>query len=108
MPRKKEISQLSPEGAEGKDSTKVTKQEVSSPLHTYSRKPADDKAVKGKKGGAKGKKEEKEAVPTENGETKAEGICISRSSVTVSPPRSLSFTFLSVRGQWDTVRVKRV
>ena len=37
-------------------------------------KPADDKAVKGKKGGAKGKKEEKEAVPTENGETKAEGV----------------------------------
>lgn len=37
-------------------------------------KPADDKAAKGKKGGAKGKKEEKEAVPTENGETKPEGV----------------------------------
>lgn len=30
--------------------------------------------VKGKKGGAKGKKEEKEAVPAENGETKPEGV----------------------------------
>lgn len=37
-------------------------------------KASDDKAAKGKKGGAKGKKEEKEAVPTENGETKAEGV----------------------------------
>ncbi|XP_072553284.1 high mobility group nucleosome-binding domain-containing protein 3 isoform X2 [Salminus brasiliensis] len=120
MPKRK-----SPEGAEGKDSTKVTKQEPTrrserlsskpappkpepKPKKPAAKKPSDDKAVKGKKGGAKGKKEEKEAVPTENGETKQEGICISRSSVTVSSPRSPSPTFLSVRGQWETVRVKRV
>ncbi|KAK3519348.1 hypothetical protein QTP70_024776 [Hemibagrus guttatus] len=85
MPKRK-----SPEGAEGKDSTKVTKQEPTRRSERLSSKPAppkpepkpkkaaamkasDDKAVKGKKGGAKGKKEEKEAVPTENGETKPEG-----------------------------------
>lgn len=37
-------------------------------------KASDDKVAKGKRGGAKGKKEEKEAVPTENGETKPEGV----------------------------------
>lgn len=37
-------------------------------------KASDDKVAKGKKGGAKGKKEVKEAVPTENGETKPEGV----------------------------------
>ncbi|XP_036406565.1 high mobility group nucleosome-binding domain-containing protein 3 isoform X2 [Megalops cyprinoides] len=80
MPKRK-----SPEGAD--DSTKVTKQEPTrrsqrlsakpappkpepKPKKAASKKPADDKAVKGKKGG-KGKKEEKpEDVPAENGETK--------------------------------------
>ncbi|TSP79478.1 PH-interacting protein [Bagarius yarrelli] len=38
-----------------------------------SSKTTDNKAAKGKKGGAKGKKQEKETVPTENGETKPEG-----------------------------------
>lgn len=39
-----------------------------------SQKASDEKVVKGKKGGAKGKKEEKEAVPAENGETEPEGV----------------------------------
>ncbi|XP_046725917.1 high mobility group nucleosome-binding domain-containing protein 3 isoform X1 [Silurus meridionalis] len=84
MPKRK-----SPVGAEGKDSTKVTKQEPTRRSERLSTKPAaaktepkpkkpavkkasDDKVAKGKKGGAKGKKEEKEGVPTENGETKPE------------------------------------
>ncbi|GAA6089950.1 high mobility group nucleosome-binding domain-containing protein 3 isoform 2 [Tachysurus ichikawai] len=97
MPKRK-----SPEGAEGKDSTKVTKQEPTRRSMRLSTKASDEKVVKGKKGGAKGKKEEKEAVPAENGETEPEGICISRSSVTVSAPRSPSPTPLSITGQKET------
>lgn len=41
---------------------------------TFLQKPADDKSVKGKKGAAKAKKEEKEVVPAENGETNAEEV----------------------------------
>ncbi|XP_076874729.1 high mobility group nucleosome-binding domain-containing protein 3 isoform X1 [Brachyhypopomus gauderio] len=121
MPKRK-----SPEGAEGKDSTKVTKHEPTrrserlssqkpappkpepKPKKPAAKKPSDEKAVKGKKGGAKGKKEEKEAVPTENGETKPEGICVSRSSVTVASLRSVSPTFLSIRGQRETVKVEGI
>ncbi|XP_056588671.1 high mobility group nucleosome-binding domain-containing protein 3 isoform X1 [Triplophysa dalaica] len=84
MPKRK-----SPEGAEAKEATKVTKHEPtrrserlsskpgtakSDPKSkkTAAKKPANDKAVKEKKGGAKGKKEEKEPAPTANGETKPE------------------------------------
>ncbi|XP_028825215.1 high mobility group nucleosome-binding domain-containing protein 3 isoform X2 [Denticeps clupeoides] len=115
MPKRK-----SPEGSEGKDSTKVTKQEPTRRSERLSAKPApakaepkakkpaakkasDDKAVKGK---GKAKKEEKEAVPAENGETKAEEICVSRSSVSVSSGRTTAPSFLTVRGQSETVRVK--
>ncbi|XP_064196636.1 high mobility group nucleosome-binding domain-containing protein 3 isoform X1 [Anguilla rostrata] len=68
------------------------------------KKAADDK--KGKKGG-KGKKEDKpEDVPAENGETKTEEICVSRSSVSVSASRSAPPSLLSVKGHTVTVRVK--
>ncbi|XP_023662733.1 high mobility group nucleosome-binding domain-containing protein 3 isoform X4 [Paramormyrops kingsleyae] len=85
MPKRK-----SPEGAEGKDSTKVIKQEPTrrsqrlseqkpappkpeaKPKKPAAKKPADDKAAKGKKGG-KGKKEVKpEDLPAENGEAKTD------------------------------------
>ncbi|XP_056305711.1 high mobility group nucleosome-binding domain-containing protein 3 isoform X1 [Danio aesculapii] len=84
MPKRK-----SPEGAEAKDATKVTKHEPTRRSERLSSKPAppkaepkakkpaakkpsNDKAVKEKKGGAKGKKEEKDSAPTANGETKPE------------------------------------
>ncbi|XP_051961046.1 high mobility group nucleosome-binding domain-containing protein 3-like [Xyrauchen texanus] len=81
MPKRK-----SPEGAEAKSTTKVTKQEPTRRSERLSSKPApkpepkakkpaakkpsNDKAVKENKGGAKGKKVEKESAPTANGETK--------------------------------------
>ncbi|XP_051736359.1 high mobility group nucleosome-binding domain-containing protein 3 isoform X2 [Ctenopharyngodon idella] len=107
MPKRK-----SPEGAEAKDATKVTKHEKPAPKpepkakKPAAKKPSNDKAVKEKKGGAKGKKEEKESAPTANGETKPEEICVSRSSVSVSSWRSSAPSFLSIRGQSESVRVK--
>ncbi|XP_055043640.1 high mobility group nucleosome-binding domain-containing protein 3 isoform X1 [Misgurnus anguillicaudatus] len=117
MPKRK-----SPEGAEAKDATKVKKHEPTRRSERLSSKPApkpepkakkaaakkpsNDKAVKEKKGGAKGKKAEKETAPTANGETKPEEICVSRSSVSVSSWRSSAPSFLSIRGQNETVRVK--
>ncbi|XP_026092749.1 high mobility group nucleosome-binding domain-containing protein 3 [Carassius auratus] len=118
MPKRK-----SPEGAEAKDATKVTKKEPtrrserlsSKPgppkpepkaKKTAAKKPSNDKAIKEKKGGAKGKKEEKESAPTANGETKPEEICVSRSSVSVSSWRTSAPSFLSIRGQSESVRVK--
>uniref|UniRef100_A0A8I5UGN1 High mobility group nucleosome-binding domain-containing protein 3 n=1 Tax=Pongo abelii TaxID=9601 RepID=A0A8I5UGN1_PONAB len=62
--------------------------------------------------GAKGKKEEKQeagkegTAPSENGETKAEEIHISRSTVNVSTSRGTPPSTLSVKGQIETVRVK--
>ncbi|KAB1275165.1 High mobility group nucleosome-binding domain-containing protein 3 [Camelus dromedarius] len=62
--------------------------------------------------GAKGKKEEKPeagkegTAPSENGETKAEEIHISRSTVNVSASRGTPPSTLSVKGQIETVRVK--
>ncbi|XP_047430222.1 high mobility group nucleosome-binding domain-containing protein 3 isoform X2 [Mugil cephalus] len=81
MPKRK-----SPEGPEGKEAPKVTKQEPTRRSERLSAKPAppkpepkpkkavvkvvDDKGVKAaKKGGAKGKKED---GPAQNGETKTE------------------------------------
>ncbi|XP_072558779.1 high mobility group nucleosome-binding domain-containing protein 3 isoform X2 [Paramormyrops kingsleyae] len=118
MPKRK-----SPEGAEGKDSTKVIKQEPTrrsqrlsekpappkpeaKPKKPAAKKPADDKAAKGKKGG-KGKKEVKpEDLPAENGEAKTDEICVSRSSVSVCASRSAGPASLWVRGQSEAVRVK--
>ncbi|XP_066556400.1 high mobility group nucleosome-binding domain-containing protein 3 isoform X2 [Amia ocellicauda] len=121
MPKRK-----SPEGAEGKDSTKVTKQEPTRRSQRLSAKPpppkpqpkpskpavkkqvAEKAAAKGKKGG-KGKKDEKVdagAALAENGETKTDEIRISRSSVSVSASRSTSPRLLSVKGQTETVKVK--
>ncbi|XP_051946706.1 high mobility group nucleosome-binding domain-containing protein 3 isoform X2 [Xyrauchen texanus] len=117
MPKRK-----SPEGAEAKDATKVTKQEGTRRSERLSSKPAppkpepkpkkpaakpsNDKVVKEKKGGAKGKKEEKGSALTANGETKPDEICVSRSSVSVSSWRSSAPSFLSIRGKCETVRVK--
>uniref|UniRef100_A0A3Q1F4I9 High mobility group nucleosomal binding domain 3 n=1 Tax=Acanthochromis polyacanthus TaxID=80966 RepID=A0A3Q1F4I9_9TELE len=83
----------SPEGPEGKEASKVTKQE----------KVADDKGAKAKKGGAKGKKDD---GPAQNGETKTNEIYVSRPSVSVSSIRSMAPSMMSVRGQSVTVRVK--
>ncbi|XP_066867376.1 high mobility group nucleosome-binding domain-containing protein 3 isoform X2 [Kogia breviceps] len=147
MPKRK-----SPENPEGKDGSKVTKQEptrrsarlsavsaldpvaVSSYEYTSLgpeqsrrriKKPAPPKpepkprktsakrelATKVNKG-AKGKKEEKQeagkegTAPSENGDTRAEEIHISRSTVNVSASRGTPPSTLSVKGQIETVRVK--
>ncbi|XP_031671634.1 high mobility group nucleosome-binding domain-containing protein 3-like isoform X6 [Oncorhynchus mykiss] len=121
MPKRK-----SAEGAGAKDASKVTKQEVAKQEPTrrserLSSKPAppkpvevkpkkaiakpvdkvDDKAMKGKKGGAKLKRED---GPSHNRQTLTE-ICVSRSSVSVTYYRSLAPYSMSVRGPSETVRV---
>ncbi|XP_041725472.1 high mobility group nucleosome-binding domain-containing protein 3 isoform X5 [Coregonus clupeaformis] len=113
MPKRK-----SPEGANAKDASKVTKQEPTRRSERLSSKPAppkpvevkpkkaiakpvDDKNMKEKKGGAK----VKEDGPSHNGQTMTEEICVSRSSVSVTYYRSLAPNSMSVRGQSETVRV---
>ncbi|KAF7231340.1 transcript variant X4 [Nothobranchius furzeri] len=104
MPKRK-----SPEGPEGKETSKVTKHEKPAPPKPEAKpkkavvKAADDKGAKGKKGGAKGKKED---GPAQNGETKTNEIYVSRPSVSVSSVRSMAPSLMSVRGQSETVRVK--
>ncbi|XP_028653553.1 high mobility group nucleosome-binding domain-containing protein 3 isoform X1 [Erpetoichthys calabaricus] len=120
MPKRK-----SPEGAEGKESTKVAKEPTRKSAR-LSAKPAQPKpepkvkkpAIKkqaGEKATAKGKKvgkgkkaenPDEGTAPAENGETKTEEIHISRSSVSVSTSRSTPPSLLSVKGQTETVKVK--
>ncbi|KAM9354136.1 high mobility group nucleosome-binding domain-containing protein 3 isoform 2-T2 [Pholidichthys leucotaenia] len=82
MPKRK-----SPEGAEGKETSKVTKQQPTRRSERLSARPpppkpeakpkkaavkvADDKGAKAKKGGSKGKKED---GPAQNGETKTNEV----------------------------------
>ncbi|XP_024262440.1 high mobility group nucleosome-binding domain-containing protein 3 isoform X5 [Oncorhynchus tshawytscha] len=118
MPKRK-----SAEGAGAKDASKVTKQEVAKqevakqevakqekpappkPVEVKPKKaiakPVDDKTMKGKKGGAKLKRED---GPSHNRQTLTE-ICVSRSSVSVTYYRSLAPYSMSVRGPSETVRV---
>ncbi|XP_056873675.1 high mobility group nucleosome-binding domain-containing protein 3 isoform X2 [Takifugu flavidus] len=103
MPKRKQ----SPEGSEGKEAPKVTKQEKPAPpkAEPKPKKPAgknEDKGAKVKKSATKGKKD---ASAAQNGETKNE-IYVSRPSVSVSSIRSMAPSSMSVRGQSDTVRVK--
>ncbi|XP_067338427.1 high mobility group nucleosome-binding domain-containing protein 3 isoform X3 [Channa argus] len=106
MPKRK-----SPEGTEGKEASKVTKQEQkpappkpeAKPKKAIVKKVADEKGAKAKKGGAKGKKDD---GPAQNGETKTNEIYVSRPSVSVSSFRSMAPSLMSVRGQSETVRVK--
>nr|XP_023998613.1 high mobility group nucleosome-binding domain-containing protein 3-like isoform X5 [Salvelinus alpinus] len=89
----------------------VAKQEKPAPPKPVEVKPkkaiakpvdkVDDKAMKGKKGGAKVKRED---GPSHNRQTMTE-ICVSRSSVSVTYYRSLAPYSMSVRGQSETVRV---
>ncbi|XP_055390833.1 high mobility group nucleosome-binding domain-containing protein 3 isoform X5 [Bubalus kerabau] len=103
MPKRK-----SPENTEGKDGSKVTKQE---PTRRSARLSAKEPAAKVSKG-VKGKKEEKQeasgkegtAAPSENGDTKAEEIHISRSTVSVSASRGTPPSTLSVKGQIETAQ----
>ncbi|XP_029704950.1 high mobility group nucleosome-binding domain-containing protein 3 isoform X1 [Takifugu rubripes] len=113
MPKRKQ----SPEGSEGKEAPKVTKQEPMRRSERLLAKPAppkaepkpkkpagknEDKGAKVKKSATKGKKD---ASAAQNGETKNE-IYVSRPSVSVSSIRSMAPSLMSVRGQSDTVRVK--
>ncbi|XP_042246665.1 high mobility group nucleosome-binding domain-containing protein 3 isoform X2 [Thunnus maccoyii] len=115
MPKRK-----SPEGPEGKEAPKVTKQEPTRRSERLSAKPAppkpevkpkkavvkkvaDDKGAKPKKGGPKGKRDD---GPAQNGDTKTNEIYVSRPSVSVSSIRSTAPSLMSVRGQCETVRVK--
>ncbi|XP_010742964.1 high mobility group nucleosome-binding domain-containing protein 3 isoform X2 [Larimichthys crocea] len=105
MPKRK-----SPEGPEGKEAPKVTKQEKPAPpkpevkpKKAIVKKVVDDKGLKAKKGGAKGKKDD---GPAQNGETKTNEIYVSRPSVRVSSVRSTAPSLMTVRGQSETVRVK--
>ncbi|XP_017908384.1 PREDICTED: high mobility group nucleosome-binding domain-containing protein 3 isoform X3 [Capra hircus] len=119
MPKRK-----SPENTEGKDGSKVTKQEPTRRSARLSAKPAPPKpepkprktsakkepAAKVSKG-VRGKKEEKQdagkegpAAPSENGDTKAEEIRISRSTVNVSASRGTPPGTLSVKGQIETAQ----
>ncbi|XP_051063857.1 high mobility group nucleosome-binding domain-containing protein 3 isoform X1 [Phodopus roborovskii] len=120
MPKRK-----SPENTEGKDGTKLTKQEPTRRSARLSAKPVPPKpepkprktSAKKDPGtkisrGVKGKKEEKQeagkegTAPSANGDTKTEEIHISRSTVNVSACRSPPPSTLSVKGQIETVRVK--
>uniref|UniRef100_A0A8C6SKB6 High mobility group nucleosome-binding domain-containing protein 3 n=1 Tax=Neogobius melanostomus TaxID=47308 RepID=A0A8C6SKB6_9GOBI len=119
MPKRK-----SSEVSEGKEASKITKQEVApirkserlskkpappmadvKPVKRVVKKVAEEKGTKAaKKGGAKGKKDDN---PAENGgETKTNEIYISRPCVRVSSMRSTAPVLMSVRGQSDTVKVK--
>ncbi|XP_077567195.1 high mobility group nucleosome-binding domain-containing protein 3 isoform X1 [Stigmatopora nigra] len=126
MPKRK-----SPESSEGKDSSKVTKQEPTRKSERLSAKPApskpeppkpapskpepkakkaiikkvaDEKGAKGaRKGSTKGKKEDS---PAQNGDAKTNEIFVCRPSVSVSSIRSSAPSTMSVRGQNETVKVK--
>ncbi|XP_054618480.1 high mobility group nucleosome-binding domain-containing protein 3 isoform X1 [Dunckerocampus dactyliophorus] len=114
MPKRK-----SPESPEGKEGTKVTKQEPTRKSERLSSKPAapkpeakpkkviikkvaDEKGVKAKKSTTKGKKD----GPAQNGDAKTNEIFVCRPSVSVSSTRSTAPSLMSVRGQSETVRVK--
>ncbi|XP_023574423.1 high mobility group nucleosome-binding domain-containing protein 3 isoform X2 [Octodon degus] len=113
MPKRK-----SSENTEGKDGSKVTKQEPLRRSARLSTKPAPPKpepkprktSTKKEPGpksnaGAKGKREEKQeagaegTTPSENGETEAQEIHVSRSAVSVSACRRTPPGTLSVQGQ---------
>ncbi|XP_028295591.1 high mobility group nucleosome-binding domain-containing protein 3 isoform X2 [Gouania willdenowi] len=115
MPKRK-----SPEGPEGNETPKVTKQEPTRRSERLSAKPsppkpeakpkkavvkkvADDKVVKVKKSVTKGKRGD---GPAQNGDTKTNEIYVSRPSVSVSSIRSMGPSLMSVKGQSKTVRVK--
>ncbi|XP_061900908.1 high mobility group nucleosome-binding domain-containing protein 3 isoform X1 [Entelurus aequoreus] len=115
MPKRK-----SSEGPEGKEASKVTKQEPTRKSERLSAKPAppkpeakpkkiifkkvvDEKGAKAKKSTTKGKKED---GPAQNGDAKDNEIFVCRPSVSVSSIRSTAPSLTSVRGQSETVSVK--